>query len=160
LNSPRLSSVTGDALRGAASRLRGARRYLPLSIALSFVLIHDLGGAGHRAAPVSSAIASAPMVKSAVIQRQQVAPVRRDALPAHPAASHSSVMSGRAQVHPRRRVIYRRRVAIAPPRPAVAASTPARSPVTPSVTRSTAPAASTATGRAPSEHRAEFGFEN
>ena len=160
LTSPRLWPATGEGLRGAASRLRGAKRYLPLSIGLTIVLLHALGGGGRPAAPARPVIAAAPTVKPTPVRQSRVADARRHASAlAHPAASHSSVMSGRAQVHPRHRVIYRRRVVIAPPRPAVPASTPARSPVTPAVTRSTVPAASTATARAPSEHGAEFGFE-
>ena len=163
LTPPRLSSGTGEALRGAASRLRGAKRYLPLSIGLVVVLLHDLGGGGRPAAPARPMIAAAPTVKPTVIPQPQpqIARARRHAsLLARPATNRPRVMSRRAQVHPRRRVIYPRRVVIAPARTAPPASTPARSTVTPAVTRSTAPAASTATARAPSEHGAEFGFEN
>jgi hypothetical protein len=140
--------------------LGGFKRYLPLSIALSFVLIHDLGGAGHRAAPVSSAIAPAPIVKATVIPRRRFAPARRDALPAHPAARRPRPIGRPAQAHAPQRVSYPRRVVIAPHRFAAPASPPAQTHLTPTVARSPAAAASTATARAPSEHGSEFGFEN
>jgi hypothetical protein len=163
LNSPRLSSVTGGALRGAASRLRGARRYLPLSIGLSVVLLHDLGGGGRPAAPARPMIAAAPTVKPTVIPvpQPQIARARRHAsLLARPATSRPGVMSRPAQVHVRHRVSDPRRIVIVPARRVAPVAAPAPTPVTPAVTRSTVPAASTATARAPSEHGAEFGFEN
>jgi hypothetical protein len=156
----RLSRVGTQAVRGAASRLGGFKRYLPLSIALSFVLIHDLGGTGHRAAPVSSVIASAPIVKPTVSPRQRVAPARRDALPAHPAARRPRVISRPAQAHAAPRVSNPRRVVSAPARFTSPASPPAQTQATPTVARPPAAAASTATARAPSEHGSEFGFEN
>ena len=163
LTPPRLSSGTGEALRGAASRLRGAKRYLPLSIGLVVVLLHDLGGGGRPAAPARPMIAAAPTVKPTVIPQPQpqIARARRHAsLLARPATSRPRVRSRRAQVHPRRRVIYPRRVVIAPARPAPAAAQPTPTPVTPNVTPAPAPAvASKATARSPSEHGAEFSFE-
>jgi hypothetical protein len=160
LSAPRLSSIGTQALRGAASRLGGFKRYLPLSIALSFVLLHDLGGAGHRAAPVSSATASAQTVKPTVIPQQRVAAAHHHAaLPVHPAARRPRSISRPAQAHAAHRVIYPRRVVSAPTRFAAPTSPPAQSQVTPTVARSPAPAASTATARTPSE-RSEFGFES
>jgi hypothetical protein len=159
LSAPRLSIGT-QALRGAASRLSGFRRYLPLSIALSVVLFHDLGGAGRRAVPVSSALASAPTVKPTVIPRQRIVAARRHtALPVHPSARRPRSISRPARARAAHRVSYTRRVLSAPTRFAAPASPPAQSQVTPTVARQPAPAAATATARAPSEHGAEFGFE-
>jgi len=163
LTSPRLAFATGEGLRGAASRLRGARRYLPLSIVLTVVLFHDLAGGGHPTAPARSTIAAAPTVKPTVIPPPQVTPARRHAaLPAPPAASRPRVTSRPAQVHARH-PIYPRRIVIAPARPAPAAAKPAPTTVTPNVTPPPEPApavASTAAARSPGERRAEFGFEN
>ena len=159
LSAPRLSIGT-QALRSAASRLSGFRRYLPLSIALSVVLFHDLAGGGHPTAPARSTIAAAT-VKPTVIPPPRVAPARRHAaLPARPAASRPRVTSRPAQVHAAHRV-YPQRVVIVPARPAPAAAKPAPTAATPNATPSPAPAvASTAAASSPSEHGAEFGFEN
>jgi hypothetical protein len=163
LTSPRLWPATGEGLRGAASRLRGAKRYLPLSIGLTIVLLHALGGGGRPAAPARPMIAAAPTVKPTVIPQPQpqIARARRHAsLLARPATSRPRVMSRRAQVHPGRRVIYPRRVVIAPARPAPPAAKPTPTPVTPNVTPAPAPTvASKATARSPSENGAEFSFE-
>ncbi len=161
LTSPGLALATGEGLRGAASRLRGSRRYLPLSIVLSIVLFHDLAGGGHLAAPARSTIAAAPTVKPTVIPSPQVAPARRHAaLPTHPPASRPRVPSRPAQVHARH-LVYPRRIVIVPARSTPVAAIPAPTTVTPNVTPPPALAvASTAAARSPSERRAEFGFEN
>jgi len=161
LSAPRLPLLGTRALRGAASRLGGFKRYLPLSVALSFVLFHDLGGAGHRAAPVSPAIASAQTVKPTVIPQQRVPAARHHTAPAvHPVARRPRSINRPARVQAAPRVSYPRRVVSAPARLATPASPPAQSQVTPTVARSPAPSTSTATARAPSEHGSEFGFEN
>jgi hypothetical protein len=165
LTSPRLSSVTGEGLRGAASRLLGAKRYLPLSIALVVVLSHDLAGGGRPTAPARPMIAAAPTVKPTVIPRPPHARARRHAsLLAHPATGRPRLTSRPAQVHARHRVIYPRRIGIVPARSAAPAAQPAPTTVTPNVTPPPPPAsvpavASKATARSPSEHSAEFGFE-
>jgi hypothetical protein len=57
--SPRASAGVGETLRGAASRVRGVSRYLPLVIAVLLFVYHALAGGGRPAVRVAGGVTTA-----------------------------------------------------------------------------------------------------